>query len=216
MTLRVYLSNIAPDWPIQDQKELMASRVPGWPHVPTYVDILSPSKRKAHVPASLIQRAELLRQTDEVVILASLACFAWGQGDFLDGVAEACAHGATIVALDTGRRITPGSSPAEIVEAAKEFMRQKQAVRVGRGTPGYLVSALRRSTEKREAAEQIRSRWEQSTKLYPTKPLLAEANICRNTANEYLGKRKEAQQKYRDRMKKAERRQMVEMQEQVV
>jgi hypothetical protein len=224
MIIRVYISNIAPGWPMHRQKELLAEQVPGWPNVPTYSDVLPPTKRQAHAPASLTGRAELLRGTTrlenlEVIILASLACLAWEQSDFLDCVAAASARGATIVALDTGRRIPPTASPGEINEAAKEFMTKRRAAKVG-GKPGHIVSAERRSANSEAAAMRIKDRWELPTKDYPTDELLAEAGICRNTANFYLEKRPVAQRKHRNALAQAARnrarRSQVELQGQAV
>jgi hypothetical protein len=223
MTLHAYLSNITPGWSIQQQKDVLAAHVPGWPDIPTYIDRLPPAKRKAHSPASLTQRAELLRGTwrpenVEGIVVVSLACLAWEQVDFLQCVAAATTRGATIVALDTGRRIAPGATPAEIADAAQEFARRR-AAKGGMGRPGYLVSAEKRSAEAKAAAMRIKDRWELPTKDYPTDALLAEADICRNTANFYLGNRPEAQRLHRNHMAQAarnrKRRIGIEVQEQV-
>ena len=226
MTIHVYLSNIAPGWPVERQKAVLAAQVPGWPEVPTFADVLPPAKRKAHSPASLIQRDELLRGTSrrenvEAIVVVSLACLAWEQVDFLHCVAAASKRGAIVIALDTGRRIPPDASPAEIAEAAQEFVTQRRAAKGGNGGPaGYLVSAQRRSDEARAAAMSIKDRWEQPTKDYPTDLLLAEADICRNTANHYLLPRPDAQRAYRNRMAQAERNRKrrigVELQEQAI
>ena len=209
MIIRAYISNIASGWSIQQQKELMAAHVPGWPDVPTYVDVLSPAKRKAHSPASLANRIELLRQTSrpdnaEVIIVTSLACLAWEQSDFLQCVAAASTRGATLVAIDTGRQTAPDASPTEIADAVQEFVSRRRSKR-GLGPPGHLVSADRRAAEARAGAMRIKERWALPTKDYPTDPLLAEAGICRNTANLYLGKRPDAQRKHRNALDQAER-----------
>ena len=220
MTLHAYLSNIRPGWSIQQQKEMLAEHVSGWPDIPTYIDLLPPAKRRAHSPASLTQRAELLRGTwrpenVEAIVVASLPCLAWEQADFLQCVAAATTRGATIVALDTGRRIAPDASPGEVVEAAKEFMSGRRA-KGGGGPVGYVVSAERRSAEAKARAMRIKDRWELRTKDYPTDELLAEVDICRNTANFYLGNRPEAQRLHRNQMAQAarNRKRRVELQEQ--
>jgi hypothetical protein len=207
MTVKVYLSNIAAGWPMQRQRAICAAQVPGWPDVPTYADLLPPAKRKAHSPASLTARRNLLRGTRrqdiEAIVLPSLACLAWEQSDFLQCVSDASARGATLVALDTGRRIAPDASPGEVVEAAKEFMSGRRAK--GGGPVGYVVSAEKRSAEARAAAMRIKDRWELPTKDYPTDELLAEADICRNTANFNLGNRPDAQRLHRNQMAQAAR-----------
>lgn len=222
MTIKIYLSNIAPGWSIQRQKEMLTERVSGCSDAPTYVDLVPPAKRKAHSPASLINRTQLLRETErqgsvEAIIVASLACLAWGQTDFLQCIKAASSRGATIIAANTGRRIAPDASPADVADAAQEFVAQR---RTAKGGPaGHLVSAANRSSEAKTAALSIRDRWEQPTKLYPTDPLLAAAKICRNTANQYLGKRPDAQRAYQNRMAQAarnqKRRTRVELQEQL-
>jgi hypothetical protein len=206
----VYLSNISGGWSIQRQKEMLAEHVPGWPQVPTYSDVLPPAKRKAHSPASLIQRDHLLRETTrsgnvEAIVVCSYACLAWEQTDFLDCVASATARGATIIALDTGRRLTPEASPAELAEAMREFVKARRQSKSGPGRAGYLVSAERRATDARAGAMRIADRWRLPTKDYPTDDLLAEAGICRNTANLYLLNRPEAQRKHRNALAQAAR-----------
>lgn len=207
--IKIYISNIAMGWPIERQKDLLASQVADWPQVPTYVDLLPPAKRKTHIASSLIQRAELLRETGrpenvETIIVASLACLAWEQSDFLKCIAAISQRGATLVALNTGRRIVPDASPTEMAEANEEFLagrRSKSLV----GLLGYKVSAERRSTAALEGAKRIKDRWVLPTKDYPTDALLEEAGICRNTANLYLHKRKEAQRQHRNAVAQAER-----------
>lgn len=208
MTIRVYLSNIVPGWPIQRQKELLAQHVPDWPKVPTYTDLLSPKQRKAHSPASLTERVELLRETSrpesiEAIVVAALPCLGWEHLDFLECVAAISARGATLIALNTDRRITPDATPTEIAEAAREFVTGRRATKGG--PAGYLVSAEKREAEHRAAAKLIEDRWKLPTKDYPTVPLLAEAGICRNTANKYLLNRPEAQRKHRNEVARAER-----------
>lgn len=194
---------------MERQKELMAAQVPGWPDVPTYVDLLSPAKRKAHVATMLTQRNELLRKTArtegvEVIFVASLACMAWEQADFLQCVATASQRGAIMVALDTGRRIKPDASPTDVAEANQEFLARRRS-KASAGPAGYIVSAERRAGDSRAGAMRIKERWEQPTKNYPTDLLLTEAGICRNTANLYLGKRPDAQRKHRNAVAQAER-----------
>lgn len=210
MTVRVYLSNIAPGWSVQRQKELLAEHVPGWPDVPTYVDLLSPAKRKAHSPSSLTQRTDLARGTwrqedVEAIVVASLAIPAWEQVDFLQFVAAVSTRGATLIALDTGRRIAPDASPTEIADAVQEFVARRRAAKGSTGMAGYLVSAERRSADAKAGAMRIKDRWELPTKDYPTDELLAEAGICRNTANLYLDPRPDAQRAHRNRMAQAAR-----------
>jgi hypothetical protein len=223
MTIRVYLSNIAPGWSIQQQQEMLADHLgrrlgtPDW----TYIDRLSAVKRKAHAASSLTQRTALLRDTSrskhiEAVIIVSLACLAWEQVDFLQCVAAIGTHGATLIALDTDRRIAPDASPTEIADAAQEFVARRRAAKGGMGQLGYLVSAERRATEAKAAALCIKDRWQLPTKDYPTDALLAEVGICRNTANLYLGKRPDAQRKHRNAAARNRvRRIPVEVQEQV-
>jgi hypothetical protein len=68
-----------------------------------------------------------------------------------------------------------------------------------------VVSAERRAAEAQAAAMRIKDRWCLPTKDYPTDQLLAEAGICRNTANQYLNRRKEAQRIHRNAVAQAER-----------
>lgn len=216
MKISVYLSNLAAAWPVERQRELLAAHVPGWPKVPTYSDLLSPVQRKAHSLASLTGRRDMLRRAANEIVVAALPCLGWDQvEDFLQCLAAIQARGATLVALDTGRRTAPDASPDEIAEAAREFVKGRRASRGG--PAGSQVSAERREAEANDAAMRIKDRWRLPTKDYPTDELLAEAKICRNTANKYLRPRPEAQRLYRESLAERDRgrRNPVEVQEQM-
>ena len=94
--------------------------------------------------------------------------------------------------------------PQEIAAANEEFLAGRRSKNLV-GLLGYKVSAERRSAGSLAGAMRIKDRWVLPTKDYPTDALLEEAGICRNTANLYLRKRKEAQRQHRNAVAQAER-----------
>lgn len=199
----VYLSNVAANWSIERQNALLTKHVPDLDNVPIYQDVLPPKKRMSHLAGNLTRRNEMLRPTSrpdsEIIYVASLACLAWENLDFLRCLAAASARQATILALDTGRRISPEASSADVVDAATEFTNGRRA-KTGSGKPGHVVSVERRQAVSQKGAKKIENRWRLPSKDYPTLDLLAEAGISRNTANLYLGNRPEAQRKHHNRL----------------
>ncbi len=124
MKCKTYSSNILRHWPIEAQRAELA-KLPK--PVEAYEDILKPRALKAHSPADLKERAELLRRTNrkgttETIYIASFGVLAWAPGDFMDCMGAAAARGATVVALDTGRCIPPTAGAPELAGALGEFL----------------------------------------------------------------------------------------------
>lgn len=128
MKRKKYVSNILRQWTVEAQREALAD-VPG--PVEGYEDVLAPRTLKAHSPADLKERAELLRKTgrrrgDETIYVASLGVLAWVAEDFMACMAAAAARNATIYALDTGRSIPPTATAKELAEALSEFLASRR------------------------------------------------------------------------------------------
>jgi hypothetical protein len=219
---RVYLSNIARTWPIAAQEALLAKAAPGWPNVPTYRDILLPAKRRGQSREAMTERASMLRATsrrpqDEVIYVASLAVLAWDAGDFGSCLAAAAKRQATIVALDTGRRVPPHVGADDWAEATKEFLAKRRSSEAGGGRKvGAEASKKVRMEDAQQRADSIRPDWTRND--IPTGELLLRAGKRRKiggksvvvpmayaTAVRYLGHRPEAQRKHRMSIATAER-----------
>lgn len=163
MKHKFYASNILRQWPMRDQLLKLAT-VPDGP-VEHYQDDLKPRALKAHSPADLKERAELLRRTArkgsaETIYVASLGVLAWVGGDFLDCLAAASARNATVVALETGRSIPPTAGARELAEALGEFLaaRRRHQTRGGR-LAGVEASKALRMADTRARAALIADDW---------------------------------------------------------
>jgi hypothetical protein len=116
---------------------LKLATAPGGP-VEHYQDDLKPRALKAHSPADLKERAELLRRTSrrggaETIYVASLGVLAWVAEDFMASMGAAAARNATVVALDTGRTISPTATAAELAEALSEFLTARRRHQTSEG-----------------------------------------------------------------------------------
>lgn len=209
MVPRVYLSNIAPHWPLGRQETLAAARVIGWPkEVSTFCDILRPSARKAHNPSSLIERKHMLRPTsrdtsNEKIYVASLCCLAWGVTDLTDFIAALMERGSTLISLDQEISLSPSSGAAIINRAVKEFIASK---RIANDGGGYMVGAVASAKKRRmsvdEGVAKISDRWRLPSRDYPTADLLKEAGISYNTAVDRLDRRPLVQKRHEQAMRR--------------
>lgn len=206
---RAYLSNISPHWPFPKQEAALAAVVPNGS--PTYRDTLSIARRKAHVAADLTQRTAMLRRTtrqadNETIYVASLAVLAWTADDLTGVLAAAAERHATVVVLDAGLSIPPDAPMAVVHQALQEFARGRRRAYTELGRhAGGIISSQRRAERAKAGCERIADRWRLPTQDYPTPDLLREADVSRNTANQYLGRRPDAQKKHRNALAQAAR-----------
>ena len=198
MSIKVYLSNISPLWPIERQEAALCDVLTG---ATVFREILPTRDRRAHRPAALIKRNEMLRVTrrpaGETIYLASLAVLAWSADDLAQCLAAAMARNATVVALDIGLTIPPMPG-AEVLHQAilafAESRRKSDAIRDGKA--GAAVSASVRSAKADAAIERIKARWPLPSDAWSTADLVAEAGVSRNTVQARLGTRPAAQKKH--------------------
>jgi hypothetical protein len=211
MSIRVYISNLHPRWPVDRQERSLSVGVPGWPKgIAVYRDELTASQRKRRAVDDLEGRIALLRQTTrgrrggEDIYVASLAVLAWTLADLLECLTLAQSRGSTVHVLDTGLVLTPASGPSDLHQATKDFATgRKSSIAMAGGE----VSGRLRSEAARAKAKAMEPFWRLPSEEYPTVPLLARFGLSRNTANLYLGKRPEAQRVHEATRKRAVRRQ---------
>jgi len=162
MKRKIYISNILRHWPPDDQRAALAT-VPR--PVETYEDVLKPQALRSHSPASLKDRAELLRATarkrgDEMIHVASLGVLAWAAEDFMTALAAAAHRGAAVSVQETGRVIPPAASAGELAEAMSEFLaarRRHQAT--GARLAGVEASKAARMADAKRRADLIEDDW---------------------------------------------------------
>lgn len=179
------------------RQEALLRVVPRWPHVATFRDPLTARQRRAHSPASLTSRAELLhltvRRDTGTIWVASLAVLAWSDED-LRGVLAASRKGV-LVAIAEDLTVPAGPIDADAVVATWRAARARAQLE-GQQLQGATVSAKRRRADSDAAIERIRDRWPLSSSEWSTAALLAEAGLSRNTVNARLGGRELAQKRH--------------------
>lgn len=181
MAAKVYISNIATGWPVARQEALLAERVPGWPAVTVYRDILDVRARQAHNSADLVNREAMLRPTRtkrnaEIIYVASLSVLAWGR-DFSKVLAAAEKRGAAIVSLEETVPVSEESFKAAKIQGIKKRAREN----------GTRVAADRRAAAAEAKAKPFKEKWRDPS--YKTAYLLEQMGLSRNTASKYLGRR---------------------------
>src|SRR3974390_1828631 len=95
MLAKVYMSNISPLWSFERQEQVIAPALAarGITERKDFVDDLTVNERKAHHDEHLIHREQLLRPSTRkdggLIVLASLASFAWSVEGTLAGLTRA-------------------------------------------------------------------------------------------------------------------------------
>ncbi len=195
MATKAYISNIAPAWPVERQEKLLSCEVEGWDDVSVYRDILLPRRLRARDPAHLEERRQMLRPTGrprmDIIYVATLAVLAWRSTDFEDVLRAAEARRATIVAINTGKRIALDAPREEAIEAFR--LARANVQREAAAKSGAVISKEKRRAASDAKIGLIRELWPKPSKEWSTATLLAMAGLSRNTVQERLGKRPIAQ-----------------------
>jgi hypothetical protein len=191
---KAYLSEVSPWWTMERQETALADVLLG---ARVFRDVLDVRACRSHQPASLVQRAAMLRTTtrggSETIHVASLAVLAWGEDDMRAVLAAMAARGAVLVSSEGYQ-----GDPLIAWHAARKRSRLE-----GAALKGSAVSAERRRAASMASARLIEDRWPLSSTTHPTKVLLAECGLSLNTVKAHLGPRPIAQ--YKHRLKQARR-----------
>ncbi len=132
----------------------------------------------------------LREEQNETVYVASLAVLAERDSQ-LTAVLDALAARGSVL-------------PEIGLEAWKEAWRRSRLERAA--LRGAKVSANRRKAKSQAGVDRIKDRWKLSTKEHPTKSLLVEAGVSRNTIKAVLGfTREEYQARYQAALKRRTR-----------
>lgn len=164
MLAKVYMSNISPLWPFARQEKIIASALVarGITERKDFVDDLTLNERKAHHEEHLIQRAQLLRPSTRkdggLIVLPSLAAFAWSVEGMMSALTRAAANKATVWVIDADITLKPKVDAGAWAKAADAFRKaRKREQAEERGKAGGDASAAKRS--KKEACESIADIW---------------------------------------------------------
>lgn len=203
--MRVYLSNIRSQWPVDRQEKLLDEGAPGWREASIYRDVLSRAaiRRQAALPE---RDGTLLRSTRRVcaddVYVASLSVIAWTPTDLIAVLMRLAARHERLVALAEDVTVEPANADVDAVRqafasAVRRFSRH--------GVTGGEASGARRSADAKAKIEAMRPYWPMPSEEYPTAALCRQYGISRPTAILYLGSRKEAQRARLASLETAER-----------
>lgn len=198
MLAKVYMSNISPLWPLERQEPLIAQALAarGIMERKDFVDELTANQRRTHHDKDLTNREQMLRPSTRkdggLIVLASLAPFAWSVEGMLAGLTRAAENRATVWVIDAGITLKPKADTKAWAKAVEAFHAARKREQAGeRGKAGGVASAAKRS--KKEAAESIREAWALSEcePGYEKTTLLLERVGIRNysTAVGFLGPR---------------------------
>lgn len=223
---RVYLSNIAPGWPIERQEAVLDAKLPGWRDMAIFRDDdVTVRQRRERDPEALGGRIAALRPSTRASVtdlhVAALPVIAWNAEDFRFVLTKLGAGNYALVAHETGTRIEPRPSKAIREAAVEEFKAtRKRASEEASRLKGAAVSAAKRRATTDAGIARIEDRWRMPSnkkmaerwgmldlETWDTKVLLEEAGgITYNTAVSRLGGREIAQARYRAELKRRLRR----------
>lgn len=158
-------------------------------------DTVGKTERRAHRPASLVERGLMLSAASEspgiTLSVASLAVLAWSPEDFAAVAQAVVGQGGTITAVLDGVTIDGKMSTDR---ALVHWIAARSRSRIeGAAKRGAANSARVRKAATDAGITLIASRWPLPSSEWSTAALLAEAGVSRNTANDRLGGRETAQ-----------------------
>ncbi len=193
----LYVEHLPP-WSFERQEQIIAPALAarGITERKDFVDDLMVNERKAHHDEHLIHREQLLRPSTRkdggLIVLASLAPFAWSVEGMLAGLTRAADNKATVWVVDADITLKPKADTKAWAKAAEAFhAARKRQHAEARGKAGGEASAAKRS--KKEAAETIREAWalSEDDPAYEKTMLLLQRLGIRNysTAVGFLGPR---------------------------
>lgn len=198
MFAKVYMSNISPLWPFARQEKIIAPALiaRGITERKDFVDDLTLNERKAHHEEHLIQRTQLLRPSTRkdggLIVLPSLAAFAWSVEGMMAALTRAAANKATVWVIDADITLKPKVDAGAWAKAADAFRKaRKREQAEERGKAGGDASAAKRS--KKSVCEAERAAWalsEDEPGYEKTEEILRRIGVKNySTAVRYIGHR---------------------------
>ena len=136
------------------------------------------------------------RKEPDCFHVASLGILADNEKDFRDFLAKAKKRKAELFSREDSKLYVVNGNCETLVRLWR-VARRNGAAKIGAN-----ISADRKKAATKEAVAKIADRWPMSSDEWPTKLLLAEADISLNTAKAHLGKRPIAQYNYQAKLKR--------------
>ncbi len=191
---------------MEQQEQLLAERVPGWP-IPVFCDELKARALRKRDPATLGARSSMARPTTrrlsgETIHVASLGALAWRQDDFARFLDVLAGRKAVLIAYHEGERAFNLASAEDRQAAITAFpeARQRGSRQKGR-IIGAKVSAERRLNASRAGADKVRDRWGKPGEVQYK--LVAETGLTINTVVKQLGLWRIAKARWKRRIERA-------------
>ena len=197
---KIYLSNLSAVWPITRQEEVLAGL-----EGTKFCDELPASERRGFRINGLAERGHMLRRTirqaEQVIQVASLACFARNAEDLMVALSEAAEVNATIRDVSANMDIKPSAKAKDMKAVAKLFAEgRKKAAEVVRGQTGGQASGKVRAALARQIALKFSADWQDFKKN--NQQIVEESGLSINTLRLYLGHRREARSVYVAKIKR--------------
>jgi hypothetical protein len=205
MATKVYRSNLFAWWTPDRQDAALDKYKPGWrEHKVFSDDDLTDRELRGSYQDKLTERAIMLRPSTrkmpDTILVASLAVLAKADADMRRLAKDLAAQGAVIESVEDVTTYNPKQT-AKLI-AAWGRARTKSRLE-GAAKRGGEKSASIRKAKSLEGAKRIWDRWKLPSDEWPTKILLAEAEITRNTMNAHYGCTREvAQARYQAALKR--------------
>lgn len=201
-SIRTYLSNISPLWPVKRQREMLASL--GNDTI-EFCDELHPDERRGYRVDGLFQRTQMLRPTTRngamTIAVASLGVLARNAEDLLAVIGLAAERGATIRDVNADFEIKPNAKMRDMKRATEEFAKSRVKERAAdRGKFGGQKSGAVRAAMAKEVSLKFENDWCASDKT--NKQIVKESGLSVNTLKLYLGRRADAKRRWAARTKR--------------
>jgi activator of HSP90 ATPase len=203
--MKVYRSNLFAWWTPERQDDTLDEYKPSWRSMKVFSDDdLNDRELRGNYQDKLTEQAIMLRASTrkvaEDILVASLAVLAKSNAHMRDLAKALAAQGAKIESAEDATTYNPKQIDKLI--AAWNRARTKSRLE-GAAKRGGEASATIRKAKSLEGAKRIWDRWKLPSDEWPTKVLLAEAEITRNTMNAHYGCTREvAQARYQAALKR--------------
>ncbi len=203
---KTYVSTFAASWSIAAQRKVLAGLGQ------EYCDNLGRAALRRKRPEDATSRAEMLKPTSrhdgECIYVASLACIARTDKEWLMVLAGLAGRGATLIDMETAQEFPPLPVTTELAAAQMAFRRSLDRATRGPGRKrGFEVAKERVEADIKRCIDALEPKW--GDPAFSTARLLAETKrangkpITYNTVKKHLGRRPKAVEYFEAEQKRA-------------